>query len=259
MGIVNVTPDSFFPASRSYALDDAVDRAHAHLANGADVIDVGGESTRPGAHDVALDEELRRVVPVVERLAEEAVISVDTQKPAVARAAVAAGARIINDVSGTLIDVAGEVGADYVAMHRRGTATTMQDDPVYVDVVGEVLSWLEDAARRARAAGVGRLWLDPGIGFGKTVAHNLALLGALDRFVALADDVDAGVLLGTSRKRFLASLGRKELAVEERLEGSLASAAWGIACGVSMVRVHDVREAAWLRDLATRDFEAVGA
>jgi dihydropteroate synthase len=259
MGIVNVTPDSFFPGSRTASHRDAIARGLDHLARGADVVDVGGESTRPGAERVPAQEETQRVVAVIEALAARGAVSIDTQKESVARAAVAAGARIVNDVSSTLAEVAGELGVGYVAMHRRGDAATMQVAPHYDDVVGEVLSYLAAVARRARDAGVGELWLDPGIGFGKTLEHNLALLGACDQFVALAREFDAGVLIGTSRKRFLSGLSSRELDVDERLEGSIASEAWALVHGVAMVRVHDVAAAVQLRDLVARPLEVVGA
>ena len=257
MGVVNVTPDSFYPASRTAAVDEAVGRGRAHLAAGADLLDVGGESSRPGAEPVAAAEEARRVLPVVERLAEATRVSVDTTKASVARDALAAGARIVNDVSGTLFAVAGERGAGYVAMHRRGDARTMQVDPHYEDVVAEVLDFLDALAGRARAAGVGELWLDPGIGFGKTTAHNLALLAHLDDLAALAERHEAGVLVGTSRKRFLGELGPAPLSVDERLEGSLATEAWCLVHGADVIRVHDVRAAVELRDLLARPLETV--
>jgi len=257
MGVVNVTPDSFFPGSRTVAADEAVARGRAHFLAGADVVDVGGESTRPGATPVSEDEEMARVVPVVRLLAREGPVSIDTQKESVARAAVAAGASVLNDVSSRLVDLAGELGVGYVAMHRQGDSSTMQDSPTYHDVVEEVGDFLRDVAERARRAGVAQLWLDPGICFGKTVDHNLALLAHCDHFVELAREYHAGVLIGTSRKRFLERLGRETLGVEERLEGSLASEAWVMVQGVSMVRVHDVREAVQLRELLTRPLEAV--
>ena len=257
MGVVNVTPDSFYPASRTAAVDEALERGRSHLADGADLLDVGGESSRPGAEPVAEAEEARRVLPVLERLAELSTVSVDTTKARVAREALAAGARIVNDVSGTLYRVAGEHGAGYVAMHRRGDARTMQKDPRYGDVVGEVLAHLDDLAGRSRAAGVGALWLDPGIGFGKTTAHNLALLAHLDDLVALAERHEAGVLVGTSRKRFLGELGPAPLGVDDRLEGSIATEAWCLVHGAAVIRVHDVRAAVQLRDLLARPLEAV--
>ena len=254
MGIVNVTPDSFFPASRTAVSGEAIARGLAHFAAGCDIVDVGGESTRPGASAVEPEEEVDRVVPVVTALSREGAVSIDTQKESVARAAVAAGASVINDVSCTLVEVAGELGVGYVAMHRQGDSRIMQDRPSYVDVVGEVCGFLRAAALRARAAGVTRLWLDPGIGFGKTVEHNLALLARASEIVALAKEFDAGVLVGTSRKRFLAQLGRDSLDVDERLEGSIATEAWVMLQGVSMVRVHDVAPAVQLRELLVRGF-----
>jgi dihydropteroate synthase len=195
--------------------------------------------------------ELERVIPVVRALAAHGVVSIDTQKPEVARAAVAAGASIINDVSCTLVELAGELGVGYVAMHRLGPSRTMQDDPHYNDVVTDVAAALEHAATRARAAGVGELWLDPGIGFGKTVQHNLQLLAHLDVFVRLAARYDAGVLVGVSRKRFLGTLDAAPLEVADRLEGTIATEAWSILAGASIVRVHDVVEAVQLRDIVT--------
>ena len=259
MGIVNVTPDSFFPASRTLATSDAVARGHAHFLAGCDIVDVGGESTRPGASAVDVDEEIDRVHDVVAALAREGPVSIDTQKEAVARAAVRAGATVINDVSSTLAEVAGELGVGYVAMHRQGVSATMQDRPTYVDVVREVSAMLEAVAQRARAAHVAQLWLDPGIGFGKTTEHNLALLAHVDQLVALARQYDAGVLLGTSRKRFLGDLGRERLDVDQRFEGSLATEAWAMLQGVSMVRVHDAVAAVQLRELLVRPVQEVVA
>jgi dihydropteroate synthase len=257
MGIVNVTPDSFFPASRTLAADEAIARGRAHYALGADIVDVGGESTRPHAESVAEDEELRRVLPVVRGLVPFGPVSIDTQKESVARAAVAAGATVLNDVSASLARVAGELGVGYIAMHRRGDAHTMQDNPTYTNVVAEISEFLSRVADEARGAGVGQLWLDPGIGFGKTVEHNVALLAHCDRFVALAASYDAGVVIGTSRKSFLGHLGRDSATVDDRLEASLATEAWAMVQGVSMVRVHDVRETVQLRDLLTLTPESV--
>jgi dihydropteroate synthase len=259
MGIVNVTPDSFFPASRTVAAEAAIARGRAHFAAGCDVVDVGGESTRPGATPVEEDEELSRVLDVVAALSLEGPVSIDTQKEAVARAAVDAGASVINDVSCRLVSVAGELGVGYVAMHRQGDAATMQQNPTYVDVVGEVSDFLSDVAAQARDAGVTRLWLDPGIGFGKTTAHNLALLGHLKQFVTMARGHDAGVLVGVSRKRFLGELGATALDVDQRLEGSLAAEAWAMLEGVSMVRVHDAVAAVQLRELLVRPVQEVVA
>ena len=248
MGIVNVTPDSFSDGGRW--LDPARAIAHARrlVVEGADIVDIGGESTRPGA--VAVDEatELARTIPVIEALAGtigEVEISIDTTKPAVARAAVAAGATIINDVSASLEAVAAETGAGWIAMHALGPSATMQDDPVYDDVVVDIHAVLAAAVARGRAAGVARIWVDPGIGFGKTSAHNLDLVANLDHFSDLAP-----VVIGVSRKRFIGEIhaGSDGMAhesgatpVDDRLEGSVALAAWSAYLGADIVRVHDVR------------------
>ncbi len=256
MGVLNVTPDSFSDGG----LYDSFERAVAHglemVAQGADVLDVGGESSRPGAEPVPLEVELARVVPVVEALvAAPAVVargvrlSVDTVKPDVARAAVAAGASLVNDISASLWEVAATSGAGWVAMHKQGEPRTMQDDPHYGDVVAEVRAFVLARATRARDAGVGEVWVDPGIGFGKTMAHNLSLLRHLPELVRAADDAGcAGVVVGTSRKRFLgllaaaggAGAGSQPAPVADRLEGSLATAAAAMVAGAGMVRVHDV-------------------
>jgi dihydropteroate synthase len=207
---------------------------------------------------VSESEELARVLPVVRALALHGPVSIDTQKEAVARAAVAAGARVLNDVSSSLYAVAGELGVGYVAVHRQGDSLTMQDNPTYDDVVGEISEFLRGVAQDAQRCGVSQLWLDPGIGFGKSIEHNVTLLAHCDHFVELAKEFRAGVLIGTSRKRFLGQLGH-DLGVDERLEGSLATEAWAMIEGVSMVRVHDVRETVQLRELLTRPLEAVTA
>ena len=259
MGIVNVTPDSFFAAARTQARDAAIARGVALFDMGCDIVDVGGESTRPGAIDVPVDEELARVLDVVSILSAHGPVSIDTRKPEVARAAVGAGAVVVNDVSGALIDVAGELAVGYVAMHSRGTPQTMQLDPRYADVVTEVRGALDEMAARARAAGVSQLWLDPGIGFGKAAAHNLALVAHCGDFVELARRHGAGVLIGTSRKRFLGSLASPPLEVDERLEGSIATEAWALMSGAAMIRVHDAAAALQLRELLSRPLEEVGA
>src|ERR1700728_4831951 len=200
MGVLNVTPDSFFAGGRSQSRDAAIARGQAMFVEGADLVDVGGESSRPGATPVSRDEELRRVIPVIEALAPLGPVSVDTVKPEVARAAVGAGAGLINDVSGLLWAVAAECGVGWVAMHRQGSAADMQADPRYGDVVAEVRDHLLELAVRAKATGVSEIWVDPGIGFGKTVEHNLALLAHLGDLVRAAEDHGARVLVGTSNK-----------------------------------------------------------
>lgn len=251
MGVVNVTPDSFVGEVRTPTVDGALARCHQLVADGAAVLDIGGESTRPGSTSIALDEELSRVMPVIEALAPQldssVQISIDTQKAEVARAAVAAGAHIINDMSSSLAEVAGELGVGYVAAHMLATPETMQDDPRYDDVIIEVLTEVEAAGRVAIAAGASQVWIDPGIGFGKTIEHNLDLLAHIDRFVATGQ----AVLVGVSRKGFV---GRMHTAsdtgvplseagptgTEDRLEASIAMAAWSARLGVQMIRVHDV-------------------
>jgi dihydropteroate synthase len=238
MGVLNVTPDSFSDGGRWLDTNGAVAHGRAMIDEGADVVDVGGESTRPGAAPVPVDEELRRVLPVVEALAPHVRISIDTRKPKVAEAAVAAGATLVNDVSAFLAPVAAAAGAGWVAMHMKGEPRTMQQSPHYDDVVAEVTAFLVDRAEGAGVAtGIREVWIDPGIGFGKTTAHNLALLRHLDRLVATGYPV----VVGTSRKSFLGRL-TGDAPPDDRVEASVASAAWAISQGVSMVRVHDVRE-----------------
>jgi dihydropteroate synthase len=253
MGVLNVTPDSFSDGGLYATTDAAVDRGLAMMAAGADLIDVGGESSRPGAEPVPVEVELGRVVPVVEALAAAAKaggsavrVSVDTIKPEVARAALAAGATLVNDISASLFEVAAAAGAGWVAMHMQGEPRTMQENPTYRDVVDEVRSFLLERAALARRAGVGEVWVDPGIGFGKTPAHNLSLLRHLGELVAAAAAAGcAGVMIGTSRKRFLGTLAAGSGAdapapVADRAEGSLATEAAALVAGVGLVRVHDV-------------------
>lgn len=249
MGILNVTPDSFSDGGRYYDParhpEPAIEHGRALAAAGADVVDVGGESTRPGAEPVPEDEELLRVLPVVEALAADGlVVSIDTIKASVARAAVEAGAAMVNDVSGGSLDgkllpAVAELGAPYVLMHMRGTPRTMQRNPVYAHVVAEVFDFLGGGLERCATAGIDplRVVVDPGIGFGKTVDHNLLLL----RHVRELTSLGRPVLVGTSRKSFLGRIGGG-LPEHERLEGSLAAAALAVANGAAMVRVHDVRE-----------------
>ncbi len=240
MAILNVTPDSFSDGGLWFDRDRAVERAEEMIAEGADIVDVGGESTRPGAEPVSVDEELRRVVPVVEALAGKVRLSVDTTKEEVAVAAVRAGASLINDVSASLWEVAARHGVGWVAMHRKGSPATMQLDPRYEDVVAEVAAVLCERAITAHAAGVDEVWIDPGIGFGKSVDHNLRLLGCLADLVATGHPV----MVGTSRKSFLGTLARwpggPPVPVAGRLPASLATATWAMQQGARMVRVHDV-------------------
>lgn len=256
MGILNVTPDSFSDGGAWFEGTQAITRGHEMIAEGADIIDVGGESTRPGAGPVGADEELRRVIPVIEALAGEVRVSIDTTKHAVAEAAVDAGATLINDVSASLWPVAADRGVGWVAMHRQGTALTMQRDPRYDDVVDEVSAFLVERAGQARSAGVDDVWIDPGIGFGKTADHNLDLLAGLDVLVARGFPV----LVGTSRKSFLGTIAPladgTATPVGQRLPASLATATWAMVQGARMVRVHDVaatvQAAALVGPLSTR-------
>ena len=246
MGVLNVTPDSFADGGLYLDAERAVAHGLEMARQGADVIDVGGESSRPGAEPVSLGEELRRVVPVIEALAPHVRVSVDTVKPAVAVASILAGATLINDVSASLWEVAATHGTGWVAMHMQGTPPTMQAAPRYDDVVSEVFGFVLERARVALAAGVDEVWVDPGIGFGKTMAHNLTLLHHLPELVTAAAAAGcAGVMVGTSRKRFLGLLAAPAgsdapVGVDERVEGSLATAAQAMVAGASLVRVHDV-------------------
>ncbi|MBJ31067.1 MAG: dihydropteroate synthase [Acidimicrobiaceae bacterium] len=258
MGVLNVTPDSFSDGGEFLDHSAAVVHGRRMLDEGATILDVGGESTRPGAAPVGDAEEVARVVPVIEALADEpevvsgAVrISVDTRHASVARSAVAAGAHLVNDVSACLGDVAAELGVGWVAMHMQGDPRTMQDEPTYDDVVAEVQDFLVARAGAALAAGVPEVWIDPGIGFGKTTAHNLLLVHHLNRLV----DTGFPVVLGVSRKRFLGELtGLSDRSTPgkaaddwaptppgDRSEASVALAAWGYRQGVAVVRAHDVR------------------
>jgi dihydropteroate synthase len=242
MGVLNVTPDSFSDGGRWFDHGAAVAHGLDMIAAGADVIDVGGESTRPGAGGVDAAEERDRVVPVIKALVPHVRVSVDTRKSSVAEAAVEAGATLVNDVSASLWPVAAVSGVGWVAMHMLGDPQTMQGHAVYGDVVAEVAKFLEDRAAEARAAGVTEVWIDPGLGFAKTAAHNLALLRHLDELVSLGWPV----LVGASRKSFLGRLAAPAdsppAGVDDRLEGSLASAVWAAVHGAAMVRVHDVAE-----------------
>ena len=244
MGIVNVTPDSFSDGGHFARTDDAVAHALRLSDEGTDILDIGGESTRPGAAAVTVEDELRRVIPVIEKLAGKtaAALSIDTSKAAVARAAAAAGAEIINDVTALQGDddmprVAAESGCAVVLMHMQGTPRTMQLNPHYDDVVAEVAGHLAQRVAAARAAGIGpeRIAIDPGIGFGKTVEHNMQLITGLGRFAALGHPV----LLGASRKSFLATLAHCA-DVEDRDLPTAVLTALGYGFGARLFRVHAV-------------------
>jgi dihydropteroate synthase len=250
MGVLNVTPDSFSDGGRYFTTDAAVAHAMEMIEHGADFIDVGGESTRPkglaygeGADPVSEDEELRRVIPVVERLASatDVPVSIDTYKSGVAGRALAAGAVIVNDISGfgfdpRLPEVVARAGASAIVMHIKGTPKTMQIDPVYDDLPGEVMGYLEAAIARGREAGIDQLIIDPGIGFGKRLVDNLQLIRGLDQLASLGYPV----LVGPSRKAFIGSL--LNLSPSERLEGTLAACVAAILYGAHIIRVHDVKQ-----------------
>jgi dihydropteroate synthase len=245
MGIVNVTPDSFSDGGIFEGPEDALKHSLQLLADGADILDVGGESTRPGGDTVPDAAEIARVVPVIERIraeAPEAIVSVDTRKPVVAREALAAGACIVNDVAAAtdagMLDVVRETDAGLVLMHMRGDPKTMQANPHYDDVVGEVRSFLASRIEAATAAGLdpSRLCVDPGIGFGKNLRHNLDLLRSIGSF----RDLGAPALVGVSRKRFIGELTGVEDPAD-RVDGTAGAVAWCAAQRVDVVRVHDVR------------------
>jgi len=246
MGIVNVTPDSFSDGGRFFDPEEAVRAGMAIVEDGADLIDVGGESTRPGSDVVPPEEELRRVLPVVKRLGAEVdmPISIDTRKAEVARAALDAGASVVNDITAGrddgMFDVVRKAGAGMVLMHMQGDPKTMQDEPRYDDVVGEVRAFLAERVSAAESAGIPRdnLCVDPGLGFGKTLEQNLTLMHDVG---ALAE-IGRPVLVGPSRKSFVGRITETE--VGERLEGTAGAVAWLVANGAHIVRVHDVREMA---------------
>jgi dihydropteroate synthase len=245
VGIVNVTPDSFSDGGQFFDTEKAVCHARQLVDEGAGILDIGGESTRPGSEPVNETEELRRVIPVIEALAPTVgvPISIDTTKPAVANAALAAGASIVDDVAANRAEdsmwrVVAEAGAGYVCMHMQGTPQTMQTEPVYSDVVREVNDFFRGRLQHLKRCGVKpeQVVLDVGIGFGKTVEHNLQLLAGLRSLKKL----ERPLMLGVSRKSFIGKLVRAELS--ERLPASLACACWAVAAGVQLIRAHDVAE-----------------
>ena len=240
MGILNVTPDSFSDGGKFYEVDDAVKHAKEMVDAGADIIDVGGESTKPGSDPVSEGEELERVLPVIEKLVELKIpISIDSYKPGVVDACLSAGASMVNDVTGLrneeMVKVVKKHRVPVVIMHMLGDPKTMQDNPVYKDVVKEIHSFLKDRVGVAKKAGIDEVIVDPGIGFGKTVEHNLEILKRLDEFSDLGR-----VLVGVSRKSFIGEITNKE--VDDRLAGTLGAVAVSVLNGASIVRVHDVKE-----------------
>ncbi|MCX5637369.1 MAG: dihydropteroate synthase [Planctomycetota bacterium] len=245
MGVLNVTPDSFSDGGQFFDADKAIEHGIRMAAEGAAIIDVGGESTRPGAKLVSDKEQIKRVVPVIKALCEKVSvpISIDTSNFEVATAALEAGAAMINDITALSDERVGKLAAEYrvpvVLMHIQGTPATMQVEPKYEDVVGEVLEFLLGRAKRTEQFGISKemIFIDPGIGFGKTVEHNLLLLRNISRFV----DSGYRVLVGTSRKSFIGRITGKEIP-EERIFGTAATVALCAAAGISIVRVHDVAE-----------------
>jgi dihydropteroate synthase len=245
MGVVNVTPDSFSDGGLYLDAAAAIRHGEELVRDGAEILDVGGESTRPGAEEVSVEEELRRVEPVVAALAASGTVSIDTSKSAVAEAALDAGAGIVNDVTALRGDeemgaLCAERGATVILMHMPGNPRTMQDDPTYGDVVDEVKAFLAERVEVAVAAGVeeGRIWVDPGIGFGKTLEHNLDLLRRLGELRELGRPL----VIGTSRKSFIGKVDGSK--VDERIGGTIASSVLAAAEGADVLRVHDVAEAA---------------
>ncbi|HYX27058.1 MAG TPA: dihydropteroate synthase [Pyrinomonadaceae bacterium] len=249
MGILNVTPDSFSDGGEFFSLADALARAEQMIADGADIIDIGGESTRPGSNFVSEEEELNRVIPVIERLANlSAPISVDTTKSAVARVALQAGAEIINDISGlrfdpAIADVVAAANAGVVLMHSRGTPKDMQQLPPVDDVISDVIEGLRSSVALAESRGVARecIAIDPGIGFGKTVEQNLELIAKLDQLAAQFRDMP--LMIGTSRKRFIGKI-LDDAPATARLHGTIATIVAAVLHGAHVVRVHDVKQMA---------------
>jgi dihydropteroate synthase len=245
MGILNVTPDSFSEGGTFFDRDDALKHATDMIADGADIIDVGGESTRPGSDAVPVDAEIERVLPVIERLVDDfprIPISIDTRKAAVAARALEAGATIVNDVSAgadtEMFDVIRDHAAAIVLMHMKGEPKTMQQAPAYDDVVGEVHEFLRGRIEAAEIAGIDpeRIAIDPGIGFGKDLGHNLKLMQRIEALL----DLGTPVLVGPSRKRFIGAI--LNLPERQRVEGTIGAVTWMLARGAHVVRVHDVRE-----------------
>ena len=256
MGILNVTPDSFSDGGKYQQVDTAVRRTERMLAEGADIIDIGGESTRPGSDPVSSEEQIRRVIPVItaihKQFADDVLISIDTTSSTVANAALAAGAKLINDVSAgrddpAILSLASQKGVPIILMHSLGTPKTMQDKPYYEDVVTEVIDFLRSRIDAAFAAGVekNKILIDPGIGFGKRKQDNLDLLANLDKFVELGFPV----LLGTSRKRFMGSICNVT-EPSELVTATAVTTALGVMAGVKLFRVHDIKENRQAADVA---------
>lgn len=261
MGILNVTPDSFSDGGRYLDVDRAITYAYQMVEDGADIIDIGGESSRPGASPVSTDEELARVLPVIEALSNRTttLISIDTYKSAVARRALQAGAHIVNDITALgdaeMARVVAEMEAGLILMHMKGVPRTMQRSPVYRNLIHEVLTFLRQRVDKAQAEGIcaDRIMVDPGIGFGKTAEHNLQILRHLDMF----RNLDKPILIGTSRKSFIGRILNLPNP-DDRMQGTAATVAWAITHGADVVRVHDVKamcQVAQMTDAIYRDID----
>ena len=242
MGIVNLSPDSFYEGSRSFSEKEALLLAERHIEEGASILDIGAESTRPGSHPISEALEIERLLPVVSQVCKrfEVTVSVDTYKPSVAEKVLSVGADIINDITGLqryqeMAKIIARYQAGVVLMHMRETPLTMQDSPRYDDLIGDIKQYLKKSISLADIAGINKIAIDPGIGFGKTRSQNLELIRRLDEFKELGKPV----LLGVSRKSFIG--GVLDLPVEERLEGSLAAAVIGVCNGATIIRTHDVK------------------
>lgn len=241
MGVLNVTPDSFYDGGLFFDFDKAIEHAKQMVNDSAQIIDVGGESTRPGSEPISEEEELRRVKPVIERLVKfNALISIDTYKPRVAEECLKLGAHLVNDITGLrnkeMIEVVAKHKVPVAVMHMKGTPKNMQKNPTYNDVVKEIKEFLSDRIVEARKAGIKDIIIDPGIGFGKTTEHNLQILKRLNEF----KELECPILVGPSRKSFIGNISN--LPVNERIEGTLAAVTIAIMNGANIVRVHDVKE-----------------
>lgn len=242
MGVLNITPDSFFDGGKFNSVDEAVKQAEQLVKDGADILDIGAESTRPGAIALSAEQEIERLAPVITAIASRLSIpiSIDTYKASVAKVGLDLGATIINDISGLddpqMAPTIAQFGAKAVIMHKQGTPSTMQTQPQYSDVIAEVKAFLRERIDRATAAGISEIWIDPGIGFGKSLPHNLTLLAHLDQF----KDLNRPIAIGTSQKRFIGDITGAP--ADERLAGTIASCIASLARGATLFRVHHVKE-----------------
>jgi len=252
MGVLNVTPDSFSDGGKFNSIEKAVEHAKKMVEEGADIIDIGGESTRPGSEPVSVEEELNRVLPVIKQLSTEidVPISIDTMKPEVAEECIKAGAKILNDVTGLqnprMLEIAAKYNIPTIIMHMKGMPKTMQADVEYQDAIAEIKEFLKTQAQKAKEAGVTQIIIDPGIGFGKTVEHNLQIIKNIQSFKELGYPV----LIGLSRKSFIGKILNAD--VHERLEGTLAGVTAAVLNGANIVRVHDIKECRRAVEIARR-------